>query len=774
MGRRVAFTICAAVLAVMSPEWVAAGEPEVGEVAGDEGVMIEQEPQTGDGEPERPSGELLGPPKPAENSPSAIELDTTVIVGSPSGQRVFEMGRSVDVINRTSLERRLPESMPDALTSATGVHSQKTNAGAGSPIIRGMVGVDNLVLLDGVRLNNSTFRTGPVQYLALIDPWSLQRVEVVRGPGSVWYGSDAIGGVINAVSLSPGTMGERVWGGSARLAFQSATLGGGGGAQADVDSGWFRGYLGGTAQGHGELRAGGGEKQLLSDYYRLGGRLKLTQDLGGGWATTQAAFWNAIEDAGRIDSLGTGRVRTYDNEDILAYTRLDRKGSGWLKQLRLNFSYHRTKEVMTDWRCATTDAGVVVDRTGCAAALQSTLKRREEYSDTVQTFGAFAIWEGEALENRLHINAGADAYFDFVASEGREATAGSWAWANKERGNYSDGSSYTTAGAFLAADVDLLHGGYTAPLYRWNVGAGVRLAAFSASADDVPGLGSVEYSHFAPVFSANTKFIWNEFINIYADFSQGFRAANLQESTVLGNTGKSFDVPNADLEPIKANTIEVGAKMHHRNVRFSLAGFGTWLDDVIVRMPVPAEQWNQLGLSEEEVGGLPVFRRENQASGFLKGVEGGVTVGDWNGLSLWANAAWIKGDTEDADGNSTPAGRIPPLMGAGGIMWEAPQHGLFAELFVRWAGAQDRLSPEDLKDLRICEDPNNPGLLLPADKCSGTEGWYTLNARAGYAFWQTMKFNIALENITDNLYKYHVSGIYAPGFNVAASISGSY
>ena len=82
--------------------------------------------------------------------------------------------------------------------------------GQGSPYIRGFTGYLNVMMVDGIRLNNSVFRTGPNQYWATIDPLSLSRLEVVKGPGSVLYGTDAIGGAVNAITKSPTTYGEGV------------------------------------------------------------------------------------------------------------------------------------------------------------------------------------------------------------------------------------------------------------------------------------------------------------------------------------------------------------------------------------------------------------------------------------------------------------------------------------------------------------------------------------------------------------------------------------
>ena len=93
-----------------------------------------------------------------------------------------------------------PRTTPEALMGMNGVFVQKTNHGGGSPFVRGLTGNQTLILVDGIRLNNSTFRYGPNQYLNTIDAYTIQRIEVAKGTGSVQYGTDAIGGVVHIIT----------------------------------------------------------------------------------------------------------------------------------------------------------------------------------------------------------------------------------------------------------------------------------------------------------------------------------------------------------------------------------------------------------------------------------------------------------------------------------------------------------------------------------------------------------------------------------------------
>ena len=141
---------------------------------------------------------------------SAAELELTellkvrAVTGARHDQRLIDSPRQIAVVTAEDIRRRNYRSTPEALADIVGVFVQETNDGGGSPIIRGLVGNQILILVDGIRLNNSAYRLGPNQYLNTIDLNQIERIEVVRGAGSVLYGSDALGGVVNIITRAAG------------------------------------------------------------------------------------------------------------------------------------------------------------------------------------------------------------------------------------------------------------------------------------------------------------------------------------------------------------------------------------------------------------------------------------------------------------------------------------------------------------------------------------------------------------------------------------------
>ena len=151
----------------------------------------------------------------AEEAPAEAELGDVVVTATRVDTLTKDTPYYLDILGDDVLRlERAARSVPEALDEQTAVLVQKTGHGHGSPYIRGFTSFRNLMMIDGVRLNNSVFRSGPNQYWNTVDAYSLSRMEVVRGPFSVLYGSDAVGGTVNVLTrgaqdMRPGSRWDR-------------------------------------------------------------------------------------------------------------------------------------------------------------------------------------------------------------------------------------------------------------------------------------------------------------------------------------------------------------------------------------------------------------------------------------------------------------------------------------------------------------------------------------------------------------------------------------
>jgi len=681
----------------------------------------------------------------------------TVVTPTRRDATVFETPADVLVVDRDELLFGQPLDVPDALQGLPGVMVQRTNRGAVAPILRGLIGPENLLLLDGVRLNTAIYRTGPNQYAGLIDPLALRSVEVVLGPGSVLYGTDALGGTINHLTLAVPRSGSAL---ELELAGESHDLGFGASVLGALAGGPLGGWVRGGFRHHGALVVGGGGTAPLTDYDQGDWGLKVRGG-SGLWSLTSAWLGSWIGHAARTDNLGRGDVRFTDDLDNLAYLRLQRLGTGALRRLNATLSLHSLAEREDRRRCETLDDGAVADRAGCIDGLGSAVSAVEVREDGVLGLG-LQTEVGLRLHDDVELSVGAELRHEWVGSERLDA---------KQRGNYSDGSTYGTADAWLWLEAVLLHragssdhppatpGSEAAP--RLMLSGGLRATTVFAHAPEVPGLGAVDYDFQGLVGALRLSVIIERALHAWLGLSQGFRAPNLQETTALGDTGSTFEVPNADLSPQKTDTLEAGLRLAGEAMSFTLVGFGTRLLDAIVRGPAT---FNGL----DEIDGKEVVQRINATRTEYYGLEAQSSVGPFRGFELGGALGWIEGSLVDLNGEVTAPRRLPPFQGRVSFGWRTAWKSLRFEAGVRFAAAQHRLGKDDRKDLRICG--NALGTALVSD-CDGTPGWADVYLGASIDPIPDLTVRFRADNLLDQRYRVHGSGLDQPGLGASLALT---
>ena len=304
----------------------------IGTASAEDSASVERSP--GESESGQDSSAANDEPKgntPADESETDPPLlDEVVVTGKRAPESSFKSDRSISTVDSKKLTEQNPRTTPEALWDAPGVFVQHTNMGGGSPILRGMVGPQVLILVDGVRFSNAVYRTGPVQYLNLIDPLSIDRIEVLRGPGSVLYGSDAMGGVIQVFTQEAGDFRKSEgFDGDCAALMSYSTANKGRTLHGDVDLG-YGGFamLGGVSYKiFDNLQAGHSfHAQPFSGYDNISAIGKMTYRFSNGffsdWRISAGYLISRIDDAGRTDKLyDSNSLQIYDNTDHLFYSR---------------------------------------------------------------------------------------------------------------------------------------------------------------------------------------------------------------------------------------------------------------------------------------------------------------------------------------------------------------------------------------------------------------------------------------------------------------------
>ena len=296
--------------------------------------------------------------EPADDTP-VTRLPEVVVTPTRTARDPFDTAAAVRALDAdVALEKRGARTIAEALGQLPGVGVQKTAQGQGTVFLRGLTGYHTLLLFDGVRLNNSIFRSGPNEYLALVDPYQLDRMEIVDGPGSVLYGSDAVGGSVNLITRRI-EQGEKAgWRRRLLWRFDSADQSNTVRAEFEAwDSQGLGVRVGGTWRDFDTLEGGRHVgTQPRTDFDALGAdaaieyafdknvMLRATvfhSDLDDVWRTHKTVFgvsWHGT-------TVGNELARVLDYERTHAAAHLDVAELGWLREVRVSLVGGRHVEI---------------------------------------------------------------------------------------------------------------------------------------------------------------------------------------------------------------------------------------------------------------------------------------------------------------------------------------------------------------------------------------------------------------------------------------------
>ncbi len=653
--------------------------------------------------------------------PGIMLLNKEVVVTAQRmPQLAYESPQASSVLNQSQLEQYAPRSAAEALLGLPGVWVQKTNHGGGSPFIRGMTGNQALQMIDGIRLNNAISRYGPNQYFNTIDPNSIQQIEVTRGAGSVPYGSDAMGGVIQVFTKSPTFSDGFRLSGNAYGKLMSSGMEQSGRGEIEV-SGSRAAFYGGFSLRHfGDLIAGGGRKQSPSSYGELSSDMKALFRLSSRQRLTLAYQFLDQKDVYRWDQTALQpweppkrtlyQTWQFDPQDRrLGYMRWEMVNNNrWIRQLTATTSLNRSVE------------GRIKQRQN------ENLLQRER--DAVNTYGG--ILEVRSAPAAFYsITSGLEYYYDRVRSQATETDMENNTVTEK-RGAYPASARAASLAIFTLHTLDFA---------RLTLTYGGRINTFRVTSTD-PTFGNIDNSPTAIVGNVAASYaVWPS-LRVVASLNTGFRAPNIDDLTKFGSFDSGFEVPISGLSPEKSLTVETGIKTKTEYLSGSLLLYRTCLSDLIARVPATFR-------GSDMYDGFPVYRKQNVDNSYIQGIEAETEVTLTNQFIAFGSLIYTYGQNVSSN---EPMRRIPPLNGRLGLQYYQGK-GWIARAEWLFAGRQDRLSGGDLDDHRISP--------------TGTPGWHVVNVYAGYTY-DWFSVHAGLQNLTDTYYRMHGSGVDGYGRSV--------
>ena len=657
--------------------------------------------------------------------PCAILLNNAVTVTAQRTERLtFDVPESITSVSRVQIEQQAPRSTPEALMNETGVWIQKTNHGGGSPIIRGLVGNQVLLLVDGIRLNNATYRYGPNQYLSTIDPGLIERIEATRGSGSVLYGSDALGGVVQIISKTPSfsSTGFHV-GGKATGKWMSGDMEKSARAEVDLANKQIA-FLGGfSARNFGDIVAGGDLGTLTpTGYYERSGDAKFLVRTGAS-GLFSAAFQHLTQhNVPRYDQVTQGGYSLYNFDPQvrqLSYLRWEHATeSPWLQSFKVTSSLNRSIE------------GIISQKNNSSDS--------KKQLDEVNTIGMIA----EVISNpkpSWHAQSGVEYYFDKVNSEAfvlnsitNEETS--------QRGSYADGSTSSNLALFTNHQFDL---------HKFQVSAGTRFNRVTVSVIDNV-FGNQKINPYALVGNVGVMYKLHHKLHAIGSINTGFRAPNIDDMSKFGTLEANvFEIPSTQLSPERSFSIESGFKFSSQKLSWTVTAYQTKLFDLIDRV---GTTYN----GSDTFEGRKVYQKQNVGEAIVRGVEADLEATIFQSLSVFGNLTYTHGENVT---KQEPMRRIPPLFGRTGFRY-SHSSGVWIKGEWAMAGAQDRLAAGDKSDVRI-------KLRMVDD---AMPAWDIVNVYAGYSH-NYFSVQVYGQNLLNKAYRVYASGV--DGFGRTLGVSSS-
>jgi hemoglobin/transferrin/lactoferrin receptor protein len=680
----------------------------------------------------------------AQTSTNTVKINSTAPEIVVTALRVEKDAKSVPytTYRMTADKAQVQESKrttPDVLSGKPSVMVQKTSYGQGSPVLRGFTGFRTLFLIDGIRLNSSVFRDGPNQYWNTVDPFSVSDYELVMGPSSVLYGSDAVGGTVNALSTRPPDYkGEPTW--QPRLYYRGSSAERSNIGRIELGSRINEniGFIGGfNLKDFGDLRGGKDVGvQEHTGYSEMDYDAKLdyyidkdsiitfahqTVDQDDAWRTHRTIYgldWKGLKK-------GDDKIHSFDQNRDLTYIKYRGNNlNGFVDSIEATLSRHFQSE--DQYR-------VKKDSTG------------ERQGFDVETWGSTLQLESDTPAGQWVY--GFEYYHDIVNSYNRTYKANGALGKTAIQGPVADDASYDSLGIYLQDTIRFLDG-------KLDVIPGIRYNFCTANANKVknPVSGkqmAVDGDWDAVVGSLRILHPLTENRDhvLFAGVSQGFRAPNLSDLTRLdiARSGE-LETPVSDLEPERYLAYEAGIKSRFKKLTAALTYYYTDIDSMIVRAPT--------GL---KIDGNTEVTKKNSGDGYIHGVELSGSYDFTRTLSTRLTTCWMDGKVDAYPASSAVKERdyitrLMPPSAEMGIRWQTENSKYWVEAICDLAAKADKLSADDLRDTQR----------IPSD---GTPGYAVYTVRAGSTITDSLTLAFAVENILDEDYRIHGSGVNESGRN---------
>lgn len=704
--------------------------------------------------------------------PTRINLDEAVVSATRWNQKTSEIPSKVTSILPKTIMLHNPQTAADMLGTSGEVFIQKSQQGGGSPMIRGFATNRLLYTVDGVRMNTAIFRGGNIQNVISLDPFTMEHTEILFGPGSVIYGSDAIGGVMSFQTLTPqfAYSTKELLSGKASARYASANNERTGHFHINAGRRKWASVTSISSNDYGNLKMGSHgpdeylrklyvQRQNNTDVVISNDEPKVQQPSGYSQINLMQklrfkpnTLWN-FEYGFHYSE--TSKYARYDRH-IRLKNGMPRYGEWY---------YGPQKWMMNNLTLTNNGNNILYDQFTLRLAQQFFEESRhsrdfnqpnkEIRTEKVYAYSANVDFH-KSLNKKNQIFYGFEAVVNDVNSTGINMNIVSES-ASPGPSRYPE-SAWSSYGVYLT--------GQHNPTDALTLQAGLRYNQYILSADFDTSFYPFPFKEASinnGALTGSLGFVYRSTDKwvISANAATAFRSPNVDD------IGKVFDsepgavvVPNPHLEAEYAYNADVSiVKVFGDLVKMDLTGYYTILNNAMVRRDYHLNHMDSM-MYDGELSKIQAI--QNAAAANVFGLQAGIEVKLPADFDFSSDFNFQKGEEELDDGTTSPSRHAAPWFGVSRLTYSINK--LYLQLNTVYSGKkkfEDLPEEEKEKDYMYAIDQNgNPH----------SPAWYTINLKAMYAFAENLSVSAGLENITDQRYRPYSSGIVAPGRNFILSL----
>jgi hemoglobin/transferrin/lactoferrin receptor protein len=711
---------------------------------------------------------LAGFSQTKKDTTSSIKLDAVVVSSQRFAKSKRKITQQVESISKKEIESGNFQTSADVLANSGTLAVQKSQQGGGSPNIRGFEASRVLLVIDGIRMNNLIYRAGHLQNSASVDKNMLQSIDVLFGPSSTIYGSDALGGAIFFQTRDPKLLYEtedKKFTGNLITNYSTSNQGVLGHVDLNFASDKWASLTSFSYNDYGDLKMGK-RRNGANDFF--GERPFYVQTTNGvdEVVASEDRYWQKYSGYKQYDFLQkiiyeqnyntthSLNLQYSTSTDVPRYDRLtDLNSNGKLKYA--TWYYGPQKRLLSAYKLSRKRLFLNSDL-NLTASYQNIEESRinrnfgnPNQSARTENVSVFAInSDFKTKIGKADFIYGADVYYDDLNSVGVKKNI----ITNVESitdSRYPDGKNNTfRAEGFVSYSNDInktasynasARAGYTT-LNSEIVANFMNLPYTTVSQENFIYSGAIGIVNNA---SKNTKIAFN--------LASGFRVPNIDDlSKIFDSSAGTLIVPNKDLKPEKSVTADLSITLWQgKHFQLENIFYYTRLYDAIVTGPFTLN--GETSMNYEGESSL-LYANQNQGKGEVTGISSTFKSYLTKSLLLYGTFNFTRGRIQH-DGLTEPLDHIAPYYGKTGFKYESRLVNL--DLYMLYSGKKklSEYSPSGEDNLKYAAE-------------NGTPSWETYNLKGTLLLFEQFTFFSGIENILDTQYRTFSSGINASGRNV--------